>query len=837
MEYFKRVNERFDFFNILYRAIVVFVIFIIFDYYEIIDSFSDYKFLFICGCILVVSFGLIEIIKKRLLKFITIETINYFDKLLFILFVAISLFLVYCLIVHNSWVVIIYIIVTLLLIVLLIVIRLMIIKKVIKESVYKNPKIYNIYDLYKGNVHDNNLVLLEENAILSSKKDLLDVQLFVTSLKDILINCFPKETYIIALIGKWGCGKTSIINILEESLENNVVMAKFSPWKYNDKLSLFTGFYDLVFKSLGNNIGYVNYKKIFNKYKSIIFGLVKKGLNLSIDDFWEEENVNDIDNIRDSINEYISLNKKKLIIVIDDIDRLDKNQILLIFKLIKTVFNFDNLIYILCFDEERINKLFEEELNIDSCYLDKIIQNKIIVPKIDNNLLKDIGKTCIINIINNYNINVYDDDRLNKTMDLIFKNLHNLRDVIRLINSISVAIKCLKVINLDISDIISLEYIKYSDINLYYQLSNKSKYLISEDSYYNLEYEFELPEKFNKEAEEVFGLLFKGKENIMEILANVFPNVEKYSKKQSIRDSYYLPQIDKRQQSILTKRCYNGRYFNIYFNNRHNVFTIVDNLVTKFINNINNNSILEEEMAKLKENVDLNNYDILFELLDLRMGEINDLDKIFNYFIAMIDKYQGEEKKINTKILILISTIIKLSPDKAIDYIELISKKDLMLFEEIVYWLTPDKYLVDKQQEEFYHYGMELLRKRLDTLIETNYKLYDKKNYRRNFSYIFFRNYEDNESKEKSKKYITSQLNKYNVFRILGDCLSEYIGGINSFQYNNNNAEAILDTSYLEKIINSVDYELNKDQLIVKELYDNRDKDVRKAVSIDFSNL
>ena len=135
--------------------------------------------------------------------------------------------------------------------------------------------------------------------------------------------------------------------------------------------------------------------------------------------------------------------------------------------MIKTVFNFDNLIYILCFDEERINKLFEEELNIDSCYLDKIIQNKIIVPKIDNNLLKDIGKTCIINIINNYNINVYDDDRLNKTMDLIFKNLHNLRDVIRLINSISVAIKCLKVINLDISDIISLEYIKYSDINLY----------------------------------------------------------------------------------------------------------------------------------------------------------------------------------------------------------------------------------------------------------------------------------------------------------------------------------------------------------------------------------
>ena len=45
-------------------------------------------------------------------------------------------------------------------------------------------------------------------------------------------------------------------------------------------------------------------------------------------------------------------------------------------------------------------------------------------------------------------------------------------------------------------------------------------------------------------------------------------------------------------------------------------------------------------------------------------------------------------------------------------------------------------------------------------------------------------------------------------------------------------------TSDIEfQIFNSVDYELNKDQLIVKELYDNRDKDVRKAVSIDFSNL
>ena len=32
-----------------------------------------------------------------------------------------------------------------------------------------------------------------------------------------------------------------------------------------------------------------------------------------------------------------------------DIDRLDKEQILLIFKIVKTFFNFNNIIYVLCF--------------------------------------------------------------------------------------------------------------------------------------------------------------------------------------------------------------------------------------------------------------------------------------------------------------------------------------------------------------------------------------------------------------------------------------------------------------------------------------------------------
>lgn len=70
---------------------------------------------------------------------------------------------------------------------------------------------------------------------------------------------------VIGLFGKWGTGKTSIINMVineinslanydkkEKSNENKPLIIKFSPWNYSDKDNLIT----LFFQSLKNKINY-----------------------------------------------------------------------------------------------------------------------------------------------------------------------------------------------------------------------------------------------------------------------------------------------------------------------------------------------------------------------------------------------------------------------------------------------------------------------------------------------------------------------------------------------------------------------------------------------------
>ena len=67
-------------------------------------------------------------------------------------------------------------------------------------------------------------------------------------------------------------------------------------------------------------------------------------------------------------------NDKKILFIIDNIERADKENIIFLFKLINNILNFDNTFYLLSFDDERMRKIFDKDLKIDFEYLKKIIQ-------------------------------------------------------------------------------------------------------------------------------------------------------------------------------------------------------------------------------------------------------------------------------------------------------------------------------------------------------------------------------------------------------------------------------------------------------------------------------
>ena len=78
---------------------------------------------------------------------------------------------------------------------------------------------------------------------------------------------------------------------------------------------------------------------------------------------------------KEILNNKLLKYKGKIIVFIDDIDRLNKSEIRLLIQLIKAVCDFPNIIYVLSFDKSIVSSALSDEQSLDgNAYLEKIIQ-------------------------------------------------------------------------------------------------------------------------------------------------------------------------------------------------------------------------------------------------------------------------------------------------------------------------------------------------------------------------------------------------------------------------------------------------------------------------------
>jgi predicted KAP-like P-loop ATPase len=81
-------------------------------------------------------------------------------------------------------------------------------------------------------------MLSNEKPITTRNEDFLNRKYFADHIKSAIVNYEDKnnESLTIGLYGKWGSGKTSIINMIIENLESNkdFIIFNFEPWLFSD---------------------------------------------------------------------------------------------------------------------------------------------------------------------------------------------------------------------------------------------------------------------------------------------------------------------------------------------------------------------------------------------------------------------------------------------------------------------------------------------------------------------------------------------------------------------------------------------------------------------------
>ena len=379
-----------------------------------------------------------------------------------------------------------------------------------------------------------------EKPIISKNEDLLGREKVANNLAREIKYYKNKDSLTIGIVGKWGSGKTSFINmVLENFEEDEYIIIKFNPWNISSRKQLISDFFlqlsnniekkgnNKILETIGKSLG-----RLSNFFKPLsliptfsilnnIGEIAEKGSQF-INEYLETEK-EDLETLKSNINQELEDLDKKILIVIDDIDRLCDEEIREMFQLVKSIADFKNTIYFLSYDREIVTKALDKtQQGKGEEYLEKIVQVPLVLPYISK---RDLD-TIFINRLN-MSINIPNEEYDNSYFSEIYnnglgKNFENLRDIERYMNVFNLGVH-LAIEELNIIDYIAITLIKVFEPNLYEYIKNNKEY------FSGIKFDEFLPKNKKEiltELEEIYEKLKKlEKRKVKRLMEAIFPKL------------------------------------------------------------------------------------------------------------------------------------------------------------------------------------------------------------------------------------------------------------------------------------------------------------------------
>lgn len=230
--------------------------------------------------------------------------------------------------------------------------------------------------------------------VFKYKDDKFNRWKFSKRIADVIANRNDSSSIVIGLYGAWGNGKTSVLNFIEESLIDNqdVLCIKFNPWRFGTEEELLKAFFLDIAHAIEVEL-ITKADKAKDAVKSLapaitsIFGAAEVGQVIS--SFIPSL---ELQKLKERIECELEKAQKRVLILIDDVDRLEKTEIHALFRLVKLTADFKHTAYILAFDKDIVASSLQDRYanssnNAGEAFLEKIIQVPLHLPFIDQAVL------------------------------------------------------------------------------------------------------------------------------------------------------------------------------------------------------------------------------------------------------------------------------------------------------------------------------------------------------------------------------------------------------------------------------------------------------------------
>ena len=233
-----------------------------------------------------------------------------------------------------------------------------------------------------------------DEPIHSAREDSFHRSGFAKRIAETLAGRKDPTSIVIGLYGPWGDGKTSTLNLMEETLEqhNHVVCVHFNPWHFQSEEQLLKGFFATLADALGKSLP-TKREEIGEALKRYSGLLAFVGAGEAARSVGEALSSAKLEERRKRVEKLLGESGKRVVVLIDDIDRLYRTEIQAILKLVKLSASFNHTSYVLSFDDEMVAAAIGETyaeggVEAGRSFLEKIVQVPLHLPPADEIALR-----------------------------------------------------------------------------------------------------------------------------------------------------------------------------------------------------------------------------------------------------------------------------------------------------------------------------------------------------------------------------------------------------------------------------------------------------------------
>lgn len=324
----------------------------------------------------------------------------------------------------------------------------------------------------------SNLILRNDQAISSSAEDRFGWGAAVDRLAEWIEFVNPDDRMVIGIHGPWGSGKSSFLNLVEERLRkgeqqaeeskedrNDLLVFRFQPWLFSGSQEFVVSFCCELSEFLRNSTGaggvtdrgIEHVAGLIAKYgqtlsKCAVAGLAPLGpvgvlgagaasVGISFVTHWHNAKGKGAVSTQAQKKRIEALLKdydRKIVVVIDELDRLQHAELLQVFQVMRAIADFPNVVYLLGYEHDVVVKsLAKAQFGDPEEYLEKIVNFSMRVPLVPRSKMGELLAEVLSKSALFGDHGAQDDERVNElTRAYLYPNCKDLRDLKRFENNL-----------------------------------------------------------------------------------------------------------------------------------------------------------------------------------------------------------------------------------------------------------------------------------------------------------------------------------------------------------------------------------------------------------------